>query len=93
MSKEFEREIKIMVWGDGAVGKSSTVLQFTSRKWKEDFYLDYEDTFRKSIIIDGKSYNLEIRDQDSIEHFQIIIDNYIKTNGIKHFYFYARVII
>lgn len=50
------REIKIVVLGDCAVGKSATVVQFIQHHFVEEYDPTIEDTYRTYATVDDQRY-------------------------------------
>jgi len=55
-------EIKIMVQGDGAVGKSAMTVRFVADKFMTDYDPSISDMYRKEISIGDEPYILNILD-------------------------------
>lgn len=55
-------EVKIVILGAGGVGKSSLTIQYVQRMWCEEYDPTIEDSYRKSVEHDGKTYLLDILD-------------------------------
>jgi len=56
------RRIKIVVIGDGGVGKTRLILNYLLNKFTDDYSMTIEDKFSKTIEIDNQSVTLEIWD-------------------------------
>lgn len=55
-------EYKITVLGAGGVGKSALVVQFVHTKFLEKYDPTIEDSYRKTIDVDGQACQLDILD-------------------------------
>ena len=69
-------EYKMIVLGDGGVGKSALTIQFISNYFVEEYDPNIEDCYRKQAVIDGEVCRLDILDtagqvRDSIDYWQI----------------------
>ena len=55
-------EYKMIVLGDGGVGKSALTIQFISNYFVEEYDPNIEDCYRKQAVIDGEVCRLDILD-------------------------------
>lgn len=55
-----ENELKLVVLGQGAVGKSSITLRFVSGEFDEEYNPTLQETFRRNVVIDDKPIALGI---------------------------------
>lgn len=53
-----ENEIKFVILGLGAVGKSNLALRFTQGEFEEDYNPTLQETFIKSVNVDNKPVTL-----------------------------------
>jgi len=60
---------RLVVMGDGAVGKSCLTLQFTRKQFIEDYDPTIEDAYRKSWDVDGHNVTLDILDTAGQEEY------------------------
>ncbi|VDD83922.1 unnamed protein product [Mesocestoides corti] len=73
------REFKVVVLGDGGVGKSALTVRFVTGKYEEKYDPTIEDFYRKEIIVGGVPCMLEILDTAGTEQFASLQDLYIKN--------------
>jgi GTPase KRas protein len=72
-------ECKIVVVGDGGVGKSSLTIQFLLSHFIEEYDPTIEDAYRKQVIIDGELVLLDILDTAGQEDYSAMRDCYMKS--------------
>ncbi|RAL64452.1 hypothetical protein DID88_001928 [Monilinia fructigena] len=53
---------KLVVLGDGGVGKTALTIQLTLQHFVETYDPTIEDSYRKQVAIDGQSCMLEVLD-------------------------------
>jgi len=73
------REVKIVVLGNGGVGKSALTVQFVESIFITKYDPTIEDSYRKSLQVDGDYYNVEIQDTAGTEQFTAIKDVYMRN--------------
>ncbi|XP_063724766.1 ras-related protein Rap1-like [Symsagittifera roscoffensis] len=73
------REYKLVVLGSGGVGKSALTVQFVQGIFVERYDPTIEDSYRKSVDVDGVMYMLEILDTAGTEQFTAMRDLYVKN--------------
>ncbi|EDR24406.1 hypothetical protein, conserved [Entamoeba dispar SAW760] len=82
MTEEYKVElIRVMVLGDGGVGKSVLTIQFTMNTFVEEYDPTVENCYRKTINVDGKVCVLDILDTAGREEYQTMIDPYIRQTN------------
>lgn len=64
-----QREYHIVVLGSGGVGKSCLTAQFVQNVWIESYNPIIEDSYRKTIDVDGRHVILEILESSGTEQF------------------------
>ncbi|CZT24910.1 related to Ras-related protein Rap-1b [Ramularia collo-cygni] len=73
-----QREYHIAVLGSGGVGKSCLTMQFVQGVFVERYDPTIEDSYRKSIDVDGRQVVLEIMDTAGTEQFTAMRDMYMR---------------
>ena len=73
------REYKLVVLGAGGVGKSCLTVQFVQGVYLDTYDPTIEDSYRKTIEIDNKVFDLEILDTAGIAQFTAMRELYIKS--------------
>jgi GTPase KRas protein len=69
---------RIVVLGDGGVGKSAFIMQYCRNQFVTDYDPTIEDSYRKQVIVDKKSCILEILDTAGQEEFVSLRDQWIR---------------
>jgi small GTP-binding protein len=72
-------EIKLVVMGSGGVGKSAITVQFIQGIFIKKYDPTIEESYRKTVDVDGKTYMLEILDTAGTEQFTAMRDLYMKN--------------
>ncbi|XP_033208529.1 GTP-binding protein Rit2 [Belonocnema kinseyi] len=72
------RVYKIVVLGDGGVGKSAVTLQFVSHSFLEYHDPTIEDSYQKQAVIDGEAALLDILDTAGQVEFTAMRDQYMR---------------
>lgn len=67
--------MRICVVGSGGVGKSCVTIQFLKQKFAEYYDPTIEESYRKTVTVDGSEYNLEIVDTAGQEEFATFRDS------------------
>jgi len=70
---------KLVVLGEGGVGKSALTIQFTQNQFIKDYDPTIENSYRKQITVDGKPSMLDILDTAGQEEYSVMRDQYIRT--------------
>eukprot|EP01135_Chromosphaera_perkinsii_P002072 Nk52_evm6s217 gene=Nk52_evmTU6s217 len=78
------QEFKLVMLGDGGVGKSALTVQFVHNQFFAEYNPTVEDSYRKKMTLqDGKGANLnvclEIIDTAGQEEYKAMRDTYMKT--------------
>ncbi|KDE08795.1 hypothetical protein MVLG_00901 [Microbotryum lychnidis-dioicae p1A1 Lamole] len=63
-------KLKIVVVGDGGVGKSSLVLALLKREFSEDYDPTVEDCYTTQLTVDGQEYSIDIVDTAGQEEYR-----------------------
>lgn len=69
---------KLVVLGEGGVGKSAITIQFTSSVFAADYDPTIEDAYRIDADIDGEVVGLDILDTAGQEVFSAVRDRYMR---------------
>ncbi|PVH86228.1 hypothetical protein DL98DRAFT_393209, partial [Cadophora sp. DSE1049] len=69
---------KIVVLGDGGVGKTAMTIQITLNHFVETYDPTIEDSYRKQVVIDGKACMLEVLDTAGQEEYTALRDQWIR---------------
>ena len=84
-NKHYEHDkipvVKISVLGCGAVGKSALTIRFVTNNFLEEYDPTIEDSYRKQVMIGGKSLVFDILDTAGKEEFSSILNS--NNNDIK----------
>lgn len=72
---------KLIVMGDGGVGKSCITVQYTQGRFLETYDPTIEDTYRKQVDVDGIQVMLEILDTAGQEQFEAMRDMYMRDGA------------
>jgi len=70
---------KIVVLGDGGVGKSCITIQFTQNHFVKEYDPTIENSYRKQITLDDESLMLDILDTAGQEEYSVMRDQYINS--------------
>ncbi|GAA5846755.1 hypothetical protein JCM5353_008825 [Sporobolomyces roseus] len=78
------REYKVVVLGGGGVGKSALTVRFVHSLFVEKYGREYsdptiEDSYRRTINVDGITVSLEVLDTAGTEQFMSLHHMYIKS--------------
>eukprot|EP01087_Luapelamoeba_hula_P015822 TRINITY_DN4785_c0_g1_i1.p1 TRINITY_DN4785_c0_g1~~TRINITY_DN4785_c0_g1_i1.p1 ORF type:complete len:714 (-),score=111.98 TRINITY_DN4785_c0_g1_i1:39-2180(-) len=61
-SLSYPSEVKVVVLGEGGVGKSATVIQFVQNLFVDEYDPTITDSYRKQAVVDGHACILDILD-------------------------------
>jgi len=70
---------RVVLVGEGGVGKSCLTIQFISEKFVEEYDPTMEDSYRKQATVDGEECLLDIFDTAGQEDFSAVRDQYMRT--------------
>nr|AFZ78826.1 small GTP-binding protein [Coptotermes formosanus] len=73
-------DVNVVVFGPGAVGKSALTIQFVHGYFVEDYDPTIEDQYKKSIVVDGKTVQLNILDTAGQGEFVSMRVSYIRQS-------------
>lgn len=71
-------EFKIVILGEGGVGKSAITVQFLQNKFSENYDPTIQEFYQKNITVDNQFYRLEILDTAGQEEYISIRDSFSK---------------
>ncbi|KFX99014.1 hypothetical protein O988_04089 [Pseudogymnoascus sp. VKM F-3808] len=69
---------KLVVLGDGGVGKTALTIQLCLQHFVETYDPTIEDSYRKQVVIDGQSCMLEVLDTAGQEEYTALRDQWIR---------------
>ncbi|KAG1725988.1 small GTPase superfamily [Suillus lakei] len=69
---------RIVMLGDGGVGKTALAVQFTSNCFVRDYDPTIEDSYRKQLIVDNKRSCIEIIDTAGQEEYANLRDQWVR---------------
>ncbi|GAA6015747.1 hypothetical protein JCM11491_002464 [Sporobolomyces phaffii] len=72
-------EYKVVVLGGGGVGKSALTVRFVHSLFVEKYDPTIEDSYRRTITVDGITVALEVLDTAGTEQFMSLHHMYIKS--------------
>ena len=72
------RVYKVVLLGEGGVGKSALTLQFVSHIFHEDHDPTIEDAYQKQVVIDGHACILDVLDTAGQEEFTAMREQYMR---------------
>jgi len=70
---------RVVLIGEGGVGKSCLTIQFISEKFVEEYDPTLEDSYRKQVTVDEEEYILDIFDTAGQEDFSAVRDQYMRS--------------
>ena len=70
---------KIVVLGDGGVGKSCVTIQFTQNHFVREYDPTIENSYRKQVTIGEEAFMLDILDTAGQEEYSVMRDQYINS--------------
>lgn len=79
ISKENLTTFKLVVVGDGGVGKSAITIQFFQKMFVPDYDPTIEDSYIQHAEIDGKWCVLDVLDTAGQEEFSAMREQYMRT--------------
>ncbi|PWN19920.1 putative RSR1-GTP-binding protein [Microstroma glucosiphilum] len=79
--KDDAADIKIVMLGGGGVGKSALTLQFVKGEFLSTYDPTIEETYRKTMEVDGLKSVIEIMDTAGTEQFTALKEIYMKAGN------------
>lgn len=70
---------KIVILGEGGVGKSALTIQFVNNHFVTDYDPTIENSYRKQITVDDSTLMLDILDTAGQEEYSAMRDQYIRS--------------
>lgn len=70
---------KVIMVGNGGVGKSALTLQFMYDEFVENYEPTKADSYRKKVVLDGEEVQIDILDTAGQEDYAAIRDNYFRS--------------
>jgi len=71
--------VKVVIFGEGGVGKSAITIQLTQNYFVVDYDPTIENSYRKQILIDSVPYMIDILDTAGQEEYSAMKEQYIRT--------------
>ncbi|THU80201.1 ras-domain-containing protein [Dendrothele bispora CBS 962.96] len=75
---QFLREYKVVIFGDGAVGKSALTIQFFQGHFEDEYDPTLEDSYSKQCLIDDEVANVEVLDTAGQEAYEALREQYMR---------------
>ncbi|KAH8822790.1 ras-like protein [Flagelloscypha sp. PMI_526] len=75
---QFLREYKLVIVGDGGVGKSAITIQFIQNQFVVDYDPTIEDSYRKQCVIDNEVALLDVLDTAGQEEYRAMREQYMR---------------
>jgi len=72
-------DVRLVVLGDGAVGKSALVIQFVQCKFMHEYDPTVEDSYRKQVVVAGDSCVLDILDTAGQAEYSSLRYSYMRN--------------
>lgn len=66
--------VKVVVLGEGGVGKSALTIRLITDNFLEEYEPTIEDSYQRTIVVDGESVNLNVVDTAGQEEYSIMQD-------------------
>ncbi|XP_065191570.1 ras-like protein RAS2 [Sycon ciliatum] len=76
--KQAKSPIKLVVLGEGGVGKSALTIQFVSHEFSADYDPTIEDAYKVTSDVDNEAVDLDILDTAGQEVFSAVRDEYMR---------------
>eukprot|EP01117_Protostelium_nocturnum_P013256 TRINITY_DN4937_c0_g1_i3.p1 TRINITY_DN4937_c0_g1~~TRINITY_DN4937_c0_g1_i3.p1 ORF type:complete len:161 (+),score=38.13 TRINITY_DN4937_c0_g1_i3:76-558(+) len=75
---EAPREVKVVMLGNGGVGKSAITYRFVHSKFQDTYNPTIEDSYRKQVKIDNQTVILDILDTAGQEEYTELREVYMR---------------
>eukprot|EP01103_Thecamoeba_quadrilineata_P009394 TRINITY_DN19148_c0_g1_i1.p1 TRINITY_DN19148_c0_g1~~TRINITY_DN19148_c0_g1_i1.p1 ORF type:complete len:188 (-),score=42.69 TRINITY_DN19148_c0_g1_i1:21-584(-) len=72
-------EYKLVIVGGGGVGKSALTIQLIQNHFLDEYDPTIEDTYQKSVVVDGEESTLNILDTAGQEEYRAMRDQYMRS--------------
>lgn len=72
---------KVVVFGNGGVGKSSITLRFVTDTFTSEYIPTIEDCYRKQCIVDNRSAFIDILDTAGQEEYSALRDQWVREGN------------
>ncbi|KZO96592.1 ras-domain-containing protein [Calocera viscosa TUFC12733] len=76
---EFMKEYKLVVVGDGGVGKSALTIQFIQSHFVDEYDPTIEDSYRKQVVVDDEVALLDVLDTAGQEEYGAMREQYMRA--------------
>ncbi|GAA5798587.1 Ras-like protein 3 [Helicostylum pulchrum] len=73
------REYKIVMVGEGGVGKSAMTIQYIQSHFVDEYDPTIEDSYRKQCVVDGECALLDILDTAGQEEYSAMREQYMRN--------------
>jgi GTPase KRas protein len=73
--------LKLVVLGEGGVGKTALTIQYTQHLFVKDYDPTIESTFTKTVELDGSVTMLDILDTAGQEEYSVMRNQYIRSGN------------
>ena len=70
-------ELKLVILGDGGVGKSALTMQFVSNYFLDEYDPTMDEDYRKQAVVDDETVLFDILDSAGQEEFETLEDQWI----------------
>ncbi len=82
---------KVVLLGNGEVGKSSLIIQLIHKKFYSYYYPTIDDIFKHWMEIDGEWREIELLDTSDNKRFSVMRDHFIRKGIV--FYVVQSILI
>ncbi|KAI9354407.1 ras-like protein 3 [Pilaira anomala] len=73
------REYKIVMVGEGGVGKSAMTIQYIKSQFTDEYDPTVEDSYKKQCVVDGECALLDILDTAGQEEYSAMREQYMRN--------------